>query len=332
MFFKHENSSDSVVWRNASGRIDCPGDDCPQDCDDRCPIWLNTSGLEQLLRNRPGDAIEIFQKAISIAPDFHDAHSNLGTAYGMSGRHKEAYDAFSKALELRKDYPQALRGLISAEKNLGMYEEALAHCDAYELLPGCSAQELRGQIERLAGKSPADDAERTNWLLVAEKLLKIGRGEGYIQSEGFPQIPELMILAERVSKQILMAAMDCYERAHNIHPFLVTFAWAAYAGIGAVFHWNLDWGALSSAGVYETMTRERGFGEMDEYVLDTIGLPFGSDEAMALGKFLYEELSPKCMLFVDPDGDSLDADAVIRGAKAMYAYGVVYEMNRLGMM
>ena len=70
---------------------------------------------------------------------------------------------------------------------------------------------------------------------------------------------------------------------------------------------------------------------MDEYVLDTIGLPFGSDGAMAFGKFIYE-MSQKCMLFVDPDGDSLDADAVIRGAKAMYAFGVVFEMNRLGMM
>lgn len=41
-FNKRKNKENPVVWRDASGKITCPGDSCPKDCDDTCPIYLNT--------------------------------------------------------------------------------------------------------------------------------------------------------------------------------------------------------------------------------------------------------------------------------------------------
>lgn len=331
MFWSRKANKEKVVWRNASGKIACLGDRCPQECDSRCPIWLNTSGLEQLMMGQTDRAIEFFNKAVILAPDFPDAHNNLGSAYGMSGQHKKAYEAFQKAVELKKNYPQALRGLIVSEKNLGMYDEALEHCEAFDLFPGCNSRELRDEIISLRDRKKAPEKGSNNWLLVAERLLSIGRNDGHILSSGFPQIPELMVYAEAVSFQILKETIENYRKNPKINPFNTTFTWAAFAGMGAVYHWNMNWEELSSIGIFQALTRERGFDEMDEYVLDSIGIPFKSVEGQDLSRYLYSFLSPKCSMLVTPETGKLDIDAVMLGAKAMYAFGMVFEMNRVGM-
>ncbi len=330
---KKKAESDSVVWRDKTGKIACRGDTCPKDCDNSCPIWLNTLGLQMLQRDEPLQAIPFFQGAVSIAPDFADAYNNLGGAYGSSNQHEKAYEFFGKALELKRDYPNAMYGMIVAAKNLGKYDEALKYCDAYDRLPGCSAAELRQDIEQLAAGKQSNPQQSGNWMLLAAKLLQSGREKGYIQSEGFPQIPELMVCAEPTCLKILDAELD-YEEDHpeaKKHGAMTVYSWAAFAGMGAVYHWNEDWNALSKAGVYETMTKERGFFAMDEYVLDTIGIPFGSDQCKEFLQFIFG-LTAECMGYISNENSEASAiDTLIYGAKAMYAFGVVFEMNRLGM-
>ncbi len=335
MFWKRKKKAESgtVVWRDRYGNISCPGENgCPRECDGSCPIWLNTQGLEKLRFGQPLEAVPLFQQAIAIAPDFADAANNLGSAYGISNQHEKAYEYFGKALALKKDYPQAMFGLIVSAKNLGKYDEALSYCDAYDHLPGCSAAELRKDIQRLAAGNQSSAKKPGNWLVLAEKLLQSGRQKGYIQSDGFPQIPELLVCAEPTCLKILNAKAD-YEKKHpetgnkGISAF---YAWSAFAGMGAVYHWNEDWDALSKAGIYETMTKERGFFAMDEYVLDTIGIPFGSDQCNEFLRFIFE-LTMECMGHISKEKLEVGIDTLLYGAKAMYAFGMVFEMNRLGM-
>ncbi len=133
-------------WRDKDGKINCVKGSCSTRCENGCPIWFNTKGIEKLMLSRPDLAISDFRRAIEIAPDFPDAYNNLGSAYGMNGHHTAAYEAFSKALELRSDYPQALRGLILAERDIGKYQDALKHCDEYERLTGTSMESMRDEI------------------------------------------------------------------------------------------------------------------------------------------------------------------------------------------
>ena len=146
-------ATDLEPWRDIYGDIICPGDDCPWDCDDRCPVWLNTKGVNFIQMKECDIAIQRFKKAVSIAPDFAEAYNNLGTAYGMTNQHREAYNAFSEALKLQKEYPKALWDLIVSEKNLGMFEEALKHCDEYDAFPGCDSRLLREAIDNAGFKN-----------------------------------------------------------------------------------------------------------------------------------------------------------------------------------
>ena len=327
MFWSRKKSSDRPVWRDETGKIVCPGNRCPQKCEDTCPIWLNTCALEEIVRSQPETAISYLLQAVALAPDFPDAHCTLGSSYGMCGRHQDAYDSFSKALELRKEYPQALRGLIYAEKNLGMFSEALNHCDVLERITQQSAQTLREQIQSCQDQS---DPERESWIPLALFLLEEGRNREYIQSEGFTHIPELLVQAEQTCAKIFQGIQEECEDHPEYDCVRLTFVWAALAGMGAVYHWNVDFPALSANGIYETLTAERGLFAMDEYVLDTIGFPFEDDEAKELSSFLYQ-LSAMCIFKMVNDGIEPGISAVMRGAKAMYAFGMVFEMNRLGM-
>ena len=67
---------------------------------------------------------------------------------------------------------------------------------------------------------------------------------------------------------------------------------------------------------------------MDEYVLDAIGIPFGSDECKSFMTFL-KILVNTCIGKILPDGEKLTGDMLMKGVKAMYTFGVTYEMDRL---
>lgn len=143
------NSTEKVVWRDRNGKVACPGPmGCPHGCEDSCPIFHNSEGLSFLRENKPLAAIPHFQRAVSIAPDFHEFHNNLGVAYGASGQHQKAYESFTKTLELKKDYPKAIHGLLLSSANLGKYDEALRLCDEYERITGINMQSARAQIKQ----------------------------------------------------------------------------------------------------------------------------------------------------------------------------------------
>ena len=97
-----------------------------------------------------GDAIESYRKALAIRPDFADAHCNLGSALTQLQRYDEALASLDRALALRADYPDALYNRGNALKPLQRYEEALASYDrAIALQPNhADAHNNRGQVLR----------------------------------------------------------------------------------------------------------------------------------------------------------------------------------------
>ena len=99
---------------------------------------------------RHGDAIESYRKALAIRPDFADAHCNLGSTLTQLQRYDEALASLDRALALRADYPDALYNRGNALKPLQRYEEALASYDrAIALQPNhADAHNNRGQVLR----------------------------------------------------------------------------------------------------------------------------------------------------------------------------------------
>lgn len=71
----------------------------------------NNTGIAYLDKGLVEKAIEYFQTAIRLAPDYTEAYNNLGVAYTMKGLKDEARKAFETALKLKPDFRQARRGL-----------------------------------------------------------------------------------------------------------------------------------------------------------------------------------------------------------------------------
>jgi tetratricopeptide (TPR) repeat protein len=55
----------------------------------------------------PDDALTCYQQAISLEPDFEEAHYNLGCSYKKKGEHKHAEKCFRRAIEFDPDYSRA---------------------------------------------------------------------------------------------------------------------------------------------------------------------------------------------------------------------------------
>ena len=169
-----------------------------------------------------------------------------------------------------------------------------------------------------------------NYIEVAEALLNDGREKGEIKSTEYTFIPELISLADDVIRAILNDALDYCKEKDSQKALHITNIWAAFAGMGAVYYWNNDWPNLEKQGIYYSLTHERGWGKMDEYVLDTIGIPFESEKGKQLTKYL-GYLSWISLHHSFKSATEPGFQEILCSAKAMFSFGMVFEMNRLGL-
>jgi tetratricopeptide (TPR) repeat protein len=82
-----------------------------------------------LLERIPGrlpEAVACYEQALNLAPDYAEAHNNLGHALmGIRGRMPEALAHYERALRLKSDFPEALNNLGVALVRSGRTEEAI---------------------------------------------------------------------------------------------------------------------------------------------------------------------------------------------------------------
>ncbi len=117
-------------WVDNSGKVRCPGVDCPIDCNLACPIYAQTIALQKLIRNEFEEAAKLLEKAVMIEPMFADAWNNLAACYGQMGKHKNAYAAYLKAYEIEQK-PSPLFGIAVATKNMKEYSLAMKYAKEY---------------------------------------------------------------------------------------------------------------------------------------------------------------------------------------------------------
>ena len=53
------------------------------------------------------EAIEAYNKALAIKPDYAEAYYNMGIALQDQGKLEEAIEAYNKALAIKPDYAEA---------------------------------------------------------------------------------------------------------------------------------------------------------------------------------------------------------------------------------
>lgn len=70
-------------------------------------------GLDRKAKGKEDDALKSFQEAVSLAPDFYEAHNELGVLYRRAGRLDEAEKEFIRAHELNQNSADPLINLSS---------------------------------------------------------------------------------------------------------------------------------------------------------------------------------------------------------------------------
>jgi len=76
---------------------------------------------------REGEAIEHYEKALAIKPDYVEALNSLGLTLVHVGRVKEAIDRYGQALKIKPDYVQAHNNLANVLERTGRHAEAIEH-------------------------------------------------------------------------------------------------------------------------------------------------------------------------------------------------------------
>ena len=70
---------------------------------------------------------------------------------------------------------------------------------------------------------------------------------------------------------------------------------------------------------------------MDEYVIDSIGIGFETSEGQKLSKDIYNLAMWVCLKFIDDPSQDESVQIAFEAMQSMYIFGMVYEMEKLGM-
>ena len=90
---------------------------------------INILGAALRGQGKLQEAVNSYNKAIQLKPDFAEAYSNRGNALKDLGRLDEAVASCDKAIQFKPDLAEAYSNRGNALKDLGRFDEAVASCD-----------------------------------------------------------------------------------------------------------------------------------------------------------------------------------------------------------
>ena len=173
-------------------------------------------GVALYFLKRHDEALESYARALALKPGLAEAHYNRGLALFDLQRFDEALAAYEQALAVRPAYAEAHlnRGLVLTR--LGRYEEALASCErSLELKPDLVEAYIdRGNVLRHLGRT-------------AEALVSCDRALQMRPDSAEAYLNRGAALYDRAQP---WAAVDSYDRALAVRPnFVVAHQNRAYA-------------------------------------------------------------------------------------------------------
>lgn len=124
-------------------------------------VYYNLANLVKMDPSRLDEAYSLYQKALSMKPDFVEAHMNKGDVLLKMNRTREAKQSFEKALEHNPEYSDAHYNLGTTYIQLGdkreaerCYRRALAIEEGHLY----SSFSLAMLLQELYGKDGRDEA------------------------------------------------------------------------------------------------------------------------------------------------------------------------------
>ncbi len=143
----------TAYWQNSETLWTCTLA-CTTDND----IAQDNLGIVLMQKGRIDAAINCFQQALQIRPDFAEARNNLGNALLQTGRVDAAITCFQEALQIRPDFAEAHDNLGNALLQTGKVDEAIAHCQRALQIKPDDAEACVNLGNALLRKGRVDDA------------------------------------------------------------------------------------------------------------------------------------------------------------------------------
>lgn len=163
----------------------------------------------------------------------------------------------------------------------------------------------------------------------------------FFKYDEMPYVEELEEETSKVCKQIHDGISSYYieeEPDQTIYDNIPTFMeFCAYAGMGAVAFWYNDNNTIRKYGIYETLTKERGIVDMDEFVFDYLGIGYGSDRQQEIShnfKCIIDSVVTKFTSLMPKDSTQSNFSTYFRlimeASKVVYKLGMIYQMQEMG--
>ena len=114
--------------------------------------WFSV-GYLLIQQGKPEDAIDAYDEAIRLKPNFAEAYNNRGNAKSDLGRHEVAIADYDEAIRLKPNFAEAYNNRGTAKEGLYRYEVAIADYDeAIRLKPNLAeAYNNRGNVKTKLG-------------------------------------------------------------------------------------------------------------------------------------------------------------------------------------
>ena len=113
-------------------------------------------GLSNLNRGRPEEALEDFNRAISIDPNHTDGYLGRANTLNTLGRYQESLEDYARVIEINPEIANAYVNRAIAYSHLKEYEKAIVDYEkAFELDP--EIDDSPGFLERIFSNRPNTD-------------------------------------------------------------------------------------------------------------------------------------------------------------------------------
>ena len=158
-------------------------------------------------------------------------------------------------------------------------------------------------------------------------LLQYLRQEGVV-GERFPICQDV----EDKWQNILTAYMPDGVREYNEYP-MVSLGWIMFVGMAMAKYWDLDWEKYADKDdIYETLRKQRGFDEMDEYILEEV-LEFDEEKCKKITDIVAECACITNTFLrnqnIEP-GTKAAVEAYLECLHQMYLMGMAVQLNDMG--
>jgi predicted TPR repeat methyltransferase len=166
-------------------------------------------GVVQLALGKVEAALASGRRAVELNPELSNSHNNLGAAYQALGRLDDAVSCYMLAIAKAQDYPVALNNLGGVLQLQGKYEEALPYYDKAVLLDPNYVDAIygRGRIYHVLGRT--DDA-----VAGFRRILELDPGNG-IASHMLAALTGAT--AEQAPAAYVKSVFDTYADTFDVH-------------------------------------------------------------------------------------------------------------------